>query len=44
MKHYDRRWCSTFVSLFILLGLVSATGQAQEVAVIEHELENGMKV
>ena len=28
----------------MVLGLVSARGQAQEVPVIEHELENGMKV
>ena len=44
MKQFDRRRCSALVSLTMVLGLVSARGLAQEVPVIEHELENGMKV
>ncbi len=44
MKQFDLRRCATFVSLTVVIGLVSARGQAQEVPVIEHELKNGMKV
>ena len=44
MKQFDRRRCVTLVSLTVVLGLVSVPGRAQEVAAIEHELENGMKV
>ena len=44
MKHFDRRRCSGLVTLVCVLVLVNAHGRAQEVPVIEHELENGMKV
>ena len=44
MKQFDRRRCSALVLLTMVLGLVSARGLAQGVPVIEHELENGMKV
>ena len=44
MQQFDLRRCATLVWLTVVCGLVSARGQAQEVPVIEHELENGMKV
>ena len=44
MQQFDRRRCATLVWLTVVFGLVSVRGQAQEVPVIEHELENGMKV
>ena len=44
MTQFDRRRCSALMCLTAVLGLVSSLGHAQEVPVIEHELENGMKV
>ena len=44
MNQFDRCRCSALVALTVVLGLVSAPTYAQEVPVIEHELENGMKV
>ena len=42
MKQFDRCRCSVLASLALVLGVLSAS--AQEVPVIEYELENGMKV
>ena len=45
MKQCDRRRCVVAVVLFVVAcGVVSTPGYAQEVPVIELELENGMKV
>ena len=44
MKQFDRRRCSALLMLTVALGLVATHGYGQEVAVIEHELDNGMKV
>ena len=44
MKQFDRRRCSALLTLTVALGLLATHGYAQEVSVIEHELDNGMKV
>ena len=44
MKQFHRPRYSALVALIVVLGLISAPSDAQEVPVIEYELENGLKV